>query len=115
VGPVALPTYPVAQQDPNRTIITSGLGAMQTALDDTKYIFSWWVHFLTLNSAPTLQFAQIPNAEGRYVTPNDVTIVSAITNHQGSPTDLFIMLCTCIPHTRHARRTQTSCVAQYQH
>jgi hypothetical protein len=98
----------VAQQDPNRTITTSGLGAMQTALDNTKYIFSWWVHFLTLNSAPTLQFAQIPNAEGRYVTPNDVTIVSAITNHQGSPTDLFIMLCTCSSHTRHASRTRTS-------
>jgi hypothetical protein len=94
VGPVALPVFPVTLQDPNRTISISGLGPMQNLLLTTKYVFSWWVHFLALNGAPTLQLAQIPNEAGNYVYPNETTIVSAVVNHRGSPDDLFIMSCT---------------------
>jgi hypothetical protein len=89
---VALPVFPVVQQEPARTRPLAGLSTMQNLLLSTPYAFASWVHFWTLNGAPTLNFVQLPNAQGNLVYPNETTIVSAITNHKGASTDLYIMM-----------------------
>ena len=65
---------------------------MQNLLLQTEHVFAGWVHFWTLNGAPTLQFARIPNVDGGLVIPEEETIVSAISHYQGASTDLYIMM-----------------------
>jgi hypothetical protein len=89
---LSLPSFPVVSEEPARTRGIGGLGSMQNLLLNTPYIFAAWVHFWTLNGAPTLNFVQLPNANGNLVYPNETTIVAAITNHKGPSTDLYIML-----------------------
>ncbi len=89
---MSLPTFPVVVEEPARTRGIGGLGSMQNLLLSTPNIFAAWVHFWTLNGSPTLNFVQLPNAAGNLVYPNETTIVSAITNHKGASTDLYIML-----------------------
>jgi hypothetical protein len=82
---------------------------MQNMLLTTEYAFASWVHFWTLNGAPTLKFARIPNADGSLVIPEEETIVSAISNYQGNSTDLYIMMGTsCLMHRRSTQHLLTS-------
>jgi hypothetical protein len=108
IGPVSLPNFPVAAET-WRTRTVAGLGTMQNMLLTTEYAFASWVHFWTLNGAPTLQFARIPNADGSLVIPEEETIVSAISNYQGNSTDLYIMMGTsCLMHHRSTQHLLTS-------
>jgi hypothetical protein len=65
---------------------------MQDLLLQTEHVFAGWVHFWTLNGAPTLQFARIPNVDGGLVIPEEDTIVSAISHYQGASTNLYIKM-----------------------
>lgn len=84
-----LVTYPVVEQEPNRTLGLASLSDYPVQMRDNDYTFTTWVSFLALTTA-NVRVAKTINKAGNTIEVNTTTLRAAI-EYLEHPLDMYTL------------------------